>query len=332
MTRVTTQRRVRLPLVLGLMAVLTVAAITPASTGAYWNTTVTAANTTLGVGEWCAAPDPAISGARFIRLSSVTTDIGSNRKMVIVPVANNANWGGGTGSKKLSVRLWGCSETPAADTLRITAWSNPSSALGRTFLAGNTVAPATRLNPNTAASLGVNIRDLAVDTTTIASNVLGFVSGDARRFSWIVSSGRTSAAPTTDPSTCYVLLSGLGECRISMTSGLNGTGTVASTFTQLFNITPWSGTNIAPTTYGARSYATQTPTGWGAATGGSTWLNYTCALGCTTVGADVALTGTASSDATLFGSSDGNLMQWVVITWTGTITPTDDLVVEIVLT
>ena len=37
------------------------------------------------------------------------------------------------------------------------------------------------------------------------------------------------------------------------------------------------------------------------------------------------------TDATLMASPNGNLMQWVVVQWTGTTTPPSDLVLEVFL-
>jgi hypothetical protein len=43
------------------------------------------------------------------------------------------------------------------------------------------------------------------------------------------------------------------------------------------------------------------------------------------------LTGTSASDASLLASNNGNLLQWLVVQWTGTTTPPSDLVLEVFL-
>jgi hypothetical protein len=320
-----------LPAALAAGFALLLIAMPTQGTGAMWTTTTSASTGSAGTGQWCAAPDPSESGARFIRLSSVTTNVGTNEQMAIIPVANNTAWGGGAGAAAatLGVRLWGCQATPVG-SLRVTAWSNPNTSLAVTMLAGTTVAPASRLNP--ASGLGAKLKSLALSASISATTaaVTGTTSGDLRAYSWLVSGGRTSAAPTTDPAACTYALSVLlgetcGPVALTNSSGSDGT------FAQLFNVTPWSGSTITPTTYTARTWALQSSSGWD--TSGA-WLNVTCGLivvGCSTNAAATTLTGTAASDSTLFGSANGNLIQWVVVTWTGSTPPPSDLVLEVFL-
>jgi hypothetical protein len=297
-------------------------------TGALWTTTTTASTAAAGTGQWCAAPDPSEVGARFIRLSSVTTSVGTNEQMAIIPVANNAAWGAGTGTKTLGVRLWGCQSSPVG-TLRVTAWSNPATAVADNWLAGSTttVAPSSRLDP--ASGLGAQLKGLALGSSiTATTSVLG-QSGDLRRYSWLIAGGRTSSAPATDPAQCTysVPLSLVSQtCTATITNSSGGD----SAFASLFNVLPWTGSTIAATSYTARTWATESAAGWGAA---NAWLNVTSTglLQDGTVAASTTLTGTAASDATLLASTNGNLMQWVVVQWTGTTPPPSDLVLEIFL-
>jgi hypothetical protein len=317
-----------IPVALAAAFALLLFALPTEGTGALWTTTTTASTAAAGTGQWCAAPDPSEAGARFIRLSSITTSVGTNQYMAIIPVANNAAWGGGTGSKTLGVRLWGCQTAPVG-SLRVTAWSNPSTAVADTWLTGSTtsVAPTSRLNPS--SGLGAQLEGLALGSTVTATTSLLGQSGDLRRYSWLIAGGRTSAAPTTDPAQCSYslplsLVSQTCSATITNSSGAD------STFASLFNILPWTGSTIAATTYTARTWATESPTGWGAT---NAWLNVTSTglLEDGTVAAATTLSGTSASDATLLASTDGNQMQWLVVDWTATTTPPSDLVLEVFL-
>ena len=327
-TRTSTRARILIPMALAAVFAIALFALPAAGSGATWTTSTTATSAAAGTGQWCAAPDPAASGARFIRLSSITTSVGTNQQMAIIPVANNAAWGGGTGAKALGVRLWGCQTAPAG-SLRVTAWSNPSTTVAPTWLTGSTVAPASRLSP--ATGLGAQLKTLAQGASTSASLALlsSSGSGDLRRYSWLIANGRTSAAPTTDPTQCTYLTS-LTSASCSAT--ITNSGGSDSTFAQVFNVAPFAGTTITPTTYTAQTWATQSSAGWGAA---NAWLNVTCGiLGIITCGTNATtttLTATSATDATLLASTNGNLMQWVVIQWTGTTTPPPDLVLEVFL-
>ncbi|MDQ1547013.1 MAG: hypothetical protein QOH69_1917 [Actinomycetota bacterium] len=320
------------PVALAVGFAVLLMAIPANGTGATWTTTTTATTAAAGTGQWCAAPDPSEVGARFIRLSTVTTNVGTNQQMAIIPVANNAAWGGGTGVKTLNVRLWGCQTAPVG-SLRVTAWSNPSTALGMTWLAGGAVAPASRLNPASAAGIDLKTRAQLATVTGAPPPLLGSPSGDVRRYSWIIAGGRTnasSAAEATDPPQCtyFTNLLGSAACPVDITNSLGGD----SAFANLFNVTPWSGSTISSVTYTAHTWATQSATGWGTANG---WLNVTCGvlalLECGTNVTTTFLNGTSASDASLLASSNGNLLQWVVVQWTGTTPPPSDLVLEVFL-
>lgn len=322
--------RMIVPLALAAVFSVVLLALPARGTGATWTTTTTASGASAGTGQWCAAPDPSEVGARYIRLSTVTTNVGTNQQMAIIPVANNAAWGGGTGSKTLGVRLWGCQTTPPSDSLRVTAWSNPATALGTTWLAGGAVAPASRLNPASAAGADLKSRAQLATTTASLTLLTSVPSGDLRRYSWLIAGGRTSSAPTTDPTACTYLTTALGAltCNAQITNSSN----TDSSFAGLFNVAPWSGSTITPTTYTANTWAVQSATGWGTSTG---WLNVSCGvlglLICGTNATPTTLTGTSLSDATLLASNNGNLLQWLVIQWTGTTAPPSDLVLEVFL-
>jgi hypothetical protein len=321
--------RMAIPAAVAAACALLLFSLPTQGTGAFWTATTTGSTAAAGTGQWCAAPDPTEVGARFIPLSSITTIVGTNEHMAIIPVANNAAWGGGSGTETLGVRLWGCQTAPVGN-LRVTAWSNPATAVADNWLAGSTVAPASRLDPTTG--LGAQLATLAQGATTTASLslVTSTPSGDLRRYSWLIAGGRTSAAPTTDPAQCTYATGILGS--VNCSAQLTNSANADSAFSDVFNVTPWTGTTIAATTYTAQTWATQSATGWGGTNG---WLNVTCGvlglLECGTNATTTTLTGTTDSDATLLASTNGNLMQWLVVQWTATTPPPSDLVLEVFL-
>ena len=323
---VTTGRRHRrLPVILAALFTALLMVMPASTTGAYWTATVTGAAGTAGPGAWCATPDPATS-SHFIRLSSITTDVSGalgpfNRKMAIIPVANNTAWsGGGTTARNLSVRLYNCQEAPdPALGLRVMSWSNPtgSAALNRTWITGGTVAPTSRLNPN-VTGLGTQLRDKSQLAEARQGTLLGLGYSDLNQFSWMVAAHRTRATAAQQPANCGMLL-GISGCSVPITAVGGGENLVKD----VVDITPWD-TPGEFVTYPAGTYARQTTTGWA-----SSDLNG-CVLGtCNAVPAVTRLNATAATDTTLYGTVDGNQLQWLVIQYTGTAP--SDLVLEVVL-
>jgi hypothetical protein len=328
MTNVVTPgpRHRRLPTMLTVLFAVVLILVPVGTTGAYWTTEVTGAVGTAGTGAWCATPDTAGTNSRFIRLSSITTDVSGtlgpfNRKMAIIPVANNTAWGGnGTTARNLSVRIYNCQEAPdPALGLRVMSWSNPtgSASLNRTWITGGTVAPASRLNPN-IAGLGVQLRDKSQAAEARQGTLLGLGYSDLTQFSWMVAAQRTRAAPAAQPANCGMLL-GISGCSVPITAVGGGENLVKD----VADVTPWD-TPGEFINYPAGTFARQTTTGWA-----SSDLNG-CVLGtCNAVPAATRLNATAATDTTLYGSIDGNQLQWLVIQYTGTAPA--DLVLEVVL-
>jgi len=299
-----------------------------APSGAYWTATASPAAASVGTGQWCASPDPGVASNRAVALSSVATTTGTNGRVAIVPVANNAAWGGGTTNGVLTVTLWSCQDgsavpvpTELADTIRITSWQYESAATDRSWLAGttSTVAPGSRLNPS--STLGAKILNLAQGASI--TQLLG--TQPLSRYSWLVAGGRSAAAPTANPAAGCVLLVGL-ICTVALTNSSGGDDTLG----QAFDTSPWNGSTAV--SYKAASYATQTSSGW-SASGGFNGCP-TLSLLCTPTAATVTMTATTLSDASLFSSTNGNLLQWLVVQWnaTSTSTLTDDVVVQVSFT
>ncbi|KQW05095.1 hypothetical protein ASC66_15630 [Leifsonia sp. Root4] len=306
-----------LRLLLAAAATAAAALLIPSGvTGAYWTTTAAGAAVTPGVGDWCATPDPA-ANPRIIRLSDIPETTGADGaaiRMAIIPVANNAAWGGdGTTARTLAVKLRTCSTTIPAFNLRITAWSNSTANTGATtFANGGAVAPSSRLS--LTAGRGSEIQKLARWGQSTSSGGTTVSNLEARRFSWLVSGSRTSASPAAAPADCHNR-----ACAPDFTAVAAPSAFVANN---------WTTTPSA--TYSAATFALNTPGGgsdWGSASG----LN---ANGNPNSNSIVSATATtlvpSTSDATALASTDGNVMQWVVIQWSGT-TPPSDLLAEIVL-
>lgn len=300
-------------------ATLAAALLIPSGvTGAFWTASAPGSAGTAGIGDWCATPDTA-SNPRAIRIADIPAISGSGASavnMIAIPVANNASWGGGDVNRTLAVKLQTCSTTiPNNFTLRVTAWSNSTANTGATtWLNANTsISPASRLN--LTAGRGSEIQKLArwgQSTTSPGTTVSNL---DARRFSWLVSGPRSSAAPAAAPADCHNR-----DCTPDFTAVAGPSAFLANNWT---STTP-------SVTYSAATFAMNTPGGgsdWGSAAG----LN---ANGNPTSNSIVSATATtmvpSTNDATALASADGNLMQWVVIQWSGS-TPPSDLIAEIVL-
>jgi hypothetical protein len=301
---------------------------TTSPSGAYWTATATPASTAAGTGQWCVAPDPTVASNYAIRLKDITTATGANGRVAIIPVANNAAWGGGVTSGPLTIKVSSCqdgvstaSAQELADTIRITSWAYASSSTDRgTWLSGGTIAPGSRLSPT--STLGANLLSLAQSSSQ--TTLLGVTP--VQRYSWIVSSGRSNATPNGQtvaaPFSCLAI-TGL-VCTLTISNSSGGDNALS----QVVDANPWDGS--ASIVYRASTYAVQSPTGgWTTASGlnGCAGLSLTC----TPTAANTTMTATTASDATLFGSTNGNLLQWLVVQWnaTSTATLTDDLVLQV---
>lgn len=295
-------------------ATLAAALLIPSGvTGAYWTASAPGGAGTAGIGDWCATPDPS-SNPRAIRIADIPTVSGTSVNMIAIPVANNASWGGGDVNRTLAVKLQTCSTSiPSTFSLRVTAWSNPASGAGATTWmnpANTGIAPSSRLN--LAAGRGSEIQALAAAATVN--------SVDARRFSWLLSGTRTSSSPAANQNSCQG-----ASCIVNA---------AAVTGSSAFIANNWSAV-LPSVTYQATTYARSTLSYPGAGWANADRLNIpgqgppnnSPAQPIATTMVPVPANASA---ATTMASSDGNLMQWVVIQWSGT-TPPSDLIAEIVL-
>lgn len=316
------RRRAR-RLALAAAATLAAALLIPSGvTGAYWTASAPGAAGTPGIGGWCATPDPS-GNPRAIRIADIPAISGSGASavnMIAIPVANNAAWGGGDANRTLAVTLQTCSTSiPSTFALRITAWSNSTADTGATSWLDpeNTgIAPASRLNLTTGR--GSEIQKLARWGQSTESPGTAVSLVDARRFSWLVSGPRTASAPAAVPGDCHNR-----TCAPDFTAVAAPSAFIANT---------WAST-VPSITYSAATFAVNNLSGgddWGSAAklnaNGSATGNGIVSATATTM---VPVPANATTASTL-ASTDGNLMQWVVIQWSGT-TPPSDLIAEIVL-
>jgi hypothetical protein len=296
--------------------------------GAYWTAGATTSATAVGTGQWCVAPDTTVATNYAVKLNSISTATGTNGRVAIIPVANNPAWGGGSTTGALTIKLTSCQDGASAasaqelaNTIRITSWAYSSTAADRgTWLSGGTIAPGSRLSPS--STLGTNLLALAQQSSL--STLLGVTP--VQRYSWIVAGGRSYSNQTAAPAFSCVLLTGL-ICTVPLTNSSGGD----DTFSQAFDPNPWDG--AASVSYKAATYAVQTAAGW--TTAGAGLSNCpTLSVLCTPTSASTSMTATTASDATLFGSTNGNLLQWLVVQWnaTSTSTLTDDLVLQVSFT
>lgn len=309
-------RRRSARLALAAASALAVALLIPSGvTGAYWTATAPGAAGTPGVGDWCATPDPATNdrAIRLTDLPAVTGAEGLPIRIAAIPVANNPDWGAGTGNRTLAVKLHACSTTVPSFELRITAWSNSTAAAATgagaiSWASGSGVKPSSRLNLTTG--YGLEIQRLARWGQLDDMYGADVSNDDARRFSWLVSDPRSTTAPTAAPP-----CGDRRDCDVSLRE---------RPATSVFAPHSWTAPVAAPQ-YSAATYAVNN------LGSGSDWDAATRLAGSGnspgTVSATTMIPSTAADTLT---TRDGNRMQWVVIEWWGG-TPSTDLIAEIVL-
>lgn len=289
-------------------------------TGAYWTTAAAGSAVTAGVGDWCATPDPA-TNAGAIRLSDLPTMLGSDGtsvRMVAIPVANNALWNAAGGNRTLAIKVSSCATELNSFSLRITAWSNSAAPSAITWASGAGIAPGSRLD--LTQGYGLEIQALArwgklpplIGGTQVSNE-------NARRFSWLVSSGRSRSNVSINPAcadrdTCTPSLLEINGNVASSANTWNPAGSPTATFPPSY-------------VYPARTYARVTA----GSSSSNEWALANRLNGPNNgAGTSSAVTMVPSIGDAALTSADGNRMQWVVMEWWGA-TPTTDLIAEIVL-
>lgn len=324
MTRPTVRGAVLLGVLVGLLG----AALPGSATGAYLTDSRAAAASDAGTGSWCALPDHS-THPNVYRLADLPTFAsaldGFTTRMIVVPVVQPVGdraqdfaplvqgSSSTTSALTLGVRLWACSATfPAGSQLKITAWRRDAGSSPDT--AWLTPVSATwagqRLDPQ--QGWGLEVQRLHRWGTRPPGEYTTNVRGVHRQqYSWVLSSNRRATALTAKP------YCGSLECTLELKSTYDWQYTFAAD--------DGTSTTSAPppnsVTYLAAKY-------W---TGAGDWPTTTVAASPTVLEPYAADTPLPLSSTGYPDSTDGRQVQWVVMEWWGSATPTPDLRVEVFL-
>lgn len=237
----------------------------------------------------CAVP----SGDNVYPLAEFPKNESTDTHMIIVPVVNNGDFGGNGSVGQLGLKAWSCgdSQLSSDNSLKVTAWSNTST-MGEMFYnsgVGEKKFSNLRLDPENGYG-----KDIAKIHRNGSTDLLGAdVTGNDRdRYSWLISSGRDNSNTAADPS----CLTGMCNLRIdpfpSFDNAFNNNGEDEATSVEY--LAEWSKNE------GMMKARSVNPTVLDSYTGSET-----------------------------LSSTDGKQVRWVVMEWTGTDAPSDDMALEL---
>lgn len=269
------------------------------ATTAYLTAKDTADPTSGGVGRWCSVPNPA-QHPNVYRLNEFDQQNWGGSEvshMIIVPVVRNGEFGTGGGDGRLGVRTWACdaSKLTSTSSLKVTAWRNGSASADFKWLTpkNGSGLPSQRLSP--ASGFGQTVSKFHRNGTSGGT----LRNDDRQLYSWLLSSGRSKSEPTKVPP--YTTLTH------------NYDITPAPTFAAAFNgYTDSSRKLTNSVAYRSNAY-------WKDA---GTWTGSLLSPP-TVQPVNLAPYGNNLS------SSDGRQVQWVVMEWWGSTTPSNDMVIEV---
>lgn len=281
------------------------------ATTAYLTSMKDAPTTTGGVGRWCAVPDPK-THPNVYQLTEFGKS-GFGTRMNIVPVIRRGNdFGPGGGDGHLGVRAWACNDSAltSSSNIKVTAWRTPASPGTLYWLprVGGNSAASHRLDPENG--LGDTLNTLHRSGSKVLDITEPYLSfSDRQQYAWIMSSNRTKSNRNANP-----------PCIVPACTTLPIYNT--PTFSSGFNAD--SGESQTPensVTYMASAY-------WDDAG------KWTGGLVSAPTLRDVKLQTYAGpqppfSNGSGPTSTDGRQVQWVVMEWWGSTTPTDDMVLEV---
>lgn len=331
--------------------------IPTAVTGAYLTATATASATTA-VGSWCGVPDSA-TNANVYPLNSFTsvTANGTTSRMMIVPVVNNGDFAATSAvagdAGQLGIRLWSCTPNALTGTVKATAWRGVGTAAS---VSGYSTSMAqVRANP-AASGLGAELRDLhRAATSTTAKDTTSGMNLTASRYTWLLDSTRTSGAdstsvPTCADRTCAVAPSKTGTAFGSAFSGSESAATANAV--QGNSATYLGGTYYPKNGAWPTTSRTLTQTEINRCNYFLSWLlnpsecswSQRWAPGSTTTTTTVQVdndpvvypkvltatpTATAAQRTAAMNDTTGDVVQWVVLEWTGSTVPATDMEIEV---
>lgn len=253
----------------------------PAATTGAFLTAGDSATAGTGIGDWCSVPNPAVaknvyplSDFTVIQApesTTVTTAPKTTVRMLVVPVVNDGSFDpveplpahvGGV-DNQLGVRLWSCTPTmSSSQSIKLTAWRGDYSATAASAFAWD-VAPgatvpfaqarlhagavlATNGATTTTTKPGDELRDVHRGINKLGGVAAGGTDPVTMRYSWMLSTGRSSGATSTSDPSCVS-----ADCHVDGASGVTDFNSV------------FSGNDVAPasnavfensTTYFAEKY------------------------------------------------------------------------------
>lgn len=281
-------------------------------TTAYLTDNAAADKTTGGTGRWCSVPNPK-EHPNVYRLKDFPSHqwSGSNSSyMIIVPVVRNDEFGPGGGDGRLGVRAWACqsSTLTTSSSIKVTAWRNASSSqTTMTWLnrVGGDGFASHRLS--LTSNFGAQLAKLHREGSTNLGGT-GLTFSDRERYTWLMSSGRNRSSVSASPA-CATNL-----CTLNIDPN--------PTFSTGFQ--PDTEGTREPTNkveYLASSYWKDAGTWTGGLVSGPT--EQTVNLNAYSGPQPPFANGTGPA------STDGRQVEWVVMEWWGSTTPTDDMVLEV---
>ncbi|RLP74533.1 hypothetical protein D9V32_12640 [Mycetocola tolaasinivorans] len=292
---------------LGVGLALVAVGIPTAVTGAALNVSVSATADTA-MGSYCTVPDSTVK--KNVYSLSDFQQVGDTR-MLIVPVVRSAQYlpteGIEASPGQLGVRLWGCADTLPAGSVKVTAWRSTETPARTDFSvmpAGGNYAVA-RVNPT--STLGTSLRQLhAGDATVPAGAPAGGpqaapIPTSTARFSWIVDASRNSGARAGAAAACTGI-----NC-VALPSAAAPINTV------------FSGNAAAPASGAVNANSAVYFAGNYYAPGG-TWPNGSNGKPAAPAVRNTVLS-TPAAGANPLADTTGNVLQWVVLEWTGATAP-----------
>lgn len=331
--------------------------IPTAVTGAYLTASATASSA-AAVGNWCGVPDSA-TNANVYPLNTFTsvTASGTTSRMMIVPVLNNGDFdasSAATGADgQLGVRLWSCTPTALTGTVKATAWRGVGTAAN---VSGYSTSMAqARVNP-AASGLGAELRDLhRAATSTTTKDTTSGMNVTSSRYTWLLDSTRTSGAdfasvPACADRTCAVAPSKTGTSFANAFSGTESATTANAV--QGNSATYLGGTYYPKNGAWPTTSRTLTQTEINKCNYFLSWLfnpsecswSQRWAPGSTTTTTTVQVdndpvvypkvltatnTATAAQRTAALNDTTGDVVQWVVLEWTGSTIPATDMEIEV---
>lgn len=239
----------------------------------------------------CGVPN-ADDQSNVYQLNEIPENSTTDSHIMIVPVVNNGEYGGGSGDGRLGVRAWSCGDTElsSSNSLKVTSWSNSGTVSDLQYISGANTDKFSEMRLDTEKGYGKELADISRAGST---NLLGAgLTGDDRDlYSWLISSDRNNSNTAANPS-CQTAL-----CTLNIDP--------VPTFNDAFSN---SGEESAVNVEYLASHSKKA--GFKARSIHNTVLD-------------------PYNDTTTPSSLNAGQIRWVVVEWWGDDTPSDDMVLEL---